>query len=34
MPGQREPHRKMAADGARAEDTDAHGDEILVGSDN
>src|SRR6202158_1857727 len=25
MPGQRKPHRKMAADGARAEDANAHG---------
>jgi hypothetical protein len=25
MPGQRKPHRKMAADRASAEDTDSHG---------
>ena len=31
MPGQCEPHRKMAADGADAEDTDAHGGGFLLG---
>ena len=30
MPCQREPHRKMAADGARTENANPHGEEILL----
>ena len=29
MPCQREPHRKMAADGARTENANPHGVEVL-----